>query len=69
MGRFGGSRLETFEEYRGRGYVPAVVAEWARAVRATGRIPLYGTSWDNLASRAVARKLGLIQYGVGLSIG
>ncbi len=61
--------LETFEEYRGRGYAPAVVAEWARAVRATGRIPLYGTSWDNLASRAVARKLGLIQYGVGLSIG
>ena len=61
--------LETFEGYRGRGYAPAVVAGWARAVRATGRIPLYGTSWDNLASRAVARKLGLIQYGSGLGIG
>ena len=59
--------VETVEEFRGRGYAPAVVAAWARAVRAEGRIPLYSTSWDNLASRSVARKLGLILYGADLS--
>lgn len=61
--------LETDADYRGHGYAGAVVAAWARAVRASGRMPLYSTSWDNQASRAVARKLGLIQYGTDISIG
>jgi RimJ/RimL family protein N-acetyltransferase len=60
--------VDALEEFRGRGYAPAVVAAWARAVRAEGRIPLYSTSWDNPASRSVARKLGLVQYGADLSI-
>jgi hypothetical protein len=60
--------VDTIEEFRGRGFAPAVAAAWARAVRAEGRIPLYSTSWDNLASRSVARKLGLILYGADLSI-
>lgn len=60
--------LETLAAYRGRGYAPAVVAAWAQAVRDTGRTPLYGTTWDNLASQAVARKLGLVQYGADLSL-
>jgi RimJ/RimL family protein N-acetyltransferase len=60
--------VNTLEEFRGRGYAPAVVAVWGRAVRAEGRIPLYSTSWDNLASRSVARKLGLVLYGADLSI-
>jgi hypothetical protein len=60
--------VDTLKEFRGRGYAPAVVAAWARAVRAEGRIPLYSTSWDNLSSRSVARKLGLVQYGADLSI-
>jgi hypothetical protein len=59
--------LNTLEGYRGRGYAPAVVAAWATAVRASGRLPLYSTSWDNLASQAVARKLGLVHYGADLS--
>lgn len=58
----------TAEEFRGRGYAPAVVASWARAVRKSGRIPFYSTSWDNLASQAVARKLELVLYGADLSI-
>ena len=60
--------VDTLEEFRGRGYAPAVAAAWGQAVRAEGRIPLYSTSWDNLASRSVARKLGLVLYGADLSI-
>jgi hypothetical protein len=33
-----------------------------------GLVPLYSTSWKNEPSRAVARRLGLIQYGVDLHI-
>jgi RimJ/RimL family protein N-acetyltransferase len=58
----------TLEDYRGRGYAYEVVAAWALAVREAGRIPLYSTTWDNLASQAVARKLGLVQYATELSL-
>lgn len=60
--------LETAEAYRGRGLGPRVTAAWALAVRATGRIPLYSTSWSNDASLAVARKLGLEVYASAWSI-
>ncbi len=60
--------VETLTAYRGRGYAPALVTNWAHAVRVSGRVPLYSTSWDNLASQTVARKLGLVQYGVDLSL-
>jgi hypothetical protein len=33
-----------------------------------GQVPLYSTSWENLASQGVARRLGLQLYGVDLSI-
>jgi len=54
--------LETAEAFRGRGLAQRVTAAWASAIRATGRIPLYSTSWTNDASLAVARKLGLVAY-------
>ena len=60
--------LETAEAYRGRGLGPRVTAAWALAVRASGRIPLYSTSWSNDASLAVARKLGLEAYASAWSI-
>ena len=55
--------VDTREDARGRGFAPRVVAAWADRVIASGRLPLYSTSWNNLASRAVARKLGLVVYG------
>ena len=60
--------LETAPAFRGRGFAPRVTAAWASAIRASGRTPLYSTSWTNDASRAVARKLGLIQYAVDWTI-
>ena len=54
--------LETAVAFRGRGFGSHVAAAWALAVRASGRIPLYSTSWSNRASLSVARKLGLVAY-------
>ena len=60
--------VETAVEYRGRGFATQVTAAWALAIRASGRVPLYSTSWDNHASLAVARKLGLFMYASTWSI-
>jgi RimJ/RimL family protein N-acetyltransferase len=58
----------TVEGYRGHGYAVEVVRGWAASIRATGRLPLYSTSWENIASQAVAAKLGAVPYGLGFSI-
>ncbi len=60
--------VETANAYRGQGLAPRVTAAWAMAIRASGRIPLYSTSWDNSASLSVARKLGLASYACSWSI-
>lgn len=60
--------LETAEAFRGRGYGPRATAAWALAVRASGRTPLYSTSWINAASLSVARKLGLVPYASDWSL-
>jgi hypothetical protein len=60
--------VETAEALRGRGLAPRVTAAWALAIRASGRIPLYSTSWSNSGSLAVARRLGLKVYASGWSL-
>jgi hypothetical protein len=60
--------VDTIEPYRRRGFAALVVSAWRDAVEAEGREPLYSTSWDNLASRAVAAKLRLIPYAETLSL-
>jgi hypothetical protein len=54
--------LETAAAFRGRGLAPRVVDAWAVAIRDSGRIPLYSAAWSNVASLAVARKVGLVPY-------
>ncbi|MCX7064981.1 MAG: GNAT family N-acetyltransferase [Proteobacteria bacterium] len=60
--------VATLPEARGKGWALHAVAAWARAVGAQGAIPLYSTSWDNRASQAVARKLGMRQFGVDFHV-
>jgi RimJ/RimL family protein N-acetyltransferase len=58
----------TIDGYRGRGYAAETVRAWAAAIRATGRLPLYSTAWENTASQAVAAKLGAVFYASELNI-
>lgn len=60
--------VETLPEFRGRGYAEEVAAAWALRVRSLGAVPMYSTSWENTASRAVARKLRLVEYGADFHI-
>ncbi|HBU84216.1 MAG TPA: N-acetyltransferase [Paenibacillus sp.] len=60
--------LYTAPGFRGHGYAVEAVKCWQHHVKKDGRIPIYSTSWDNVASQTVARKLGLIQFGVDFSI-
>ena len=60
--------VETAAPFRGRGYAKAVVAAWSATVRAQGVEPLYSTTWQNSASRALARALGLVSVGRDLHI-
>jgi RimJ/RimL family protein N-acetyltransferase len=58
--------VDTAPEFRRRGFAREAVLAWARVVRDTGRVPLYSTSWKNTASRALARRLGLVRFGSDL---
>jgi predicted GNAT family acetyltransferase len=58
----------TEDIYRGHGYATNAARGWATAVRATGRQPLYSTSWTNLASQVIAQKLGGVLYGADYNI-
>lgn len=60
--------VATEEPYRGRGLAPLVVSAWRELVERAGGQPLYSTSWDNVASRAVAAKLRLIEYAETFSL-
>lgn len=54
--------LETAPGFRRAGLGAQVTAAWATAVRASGRVPLYSTSWTNTASLGVAARLKLVAY-------
>jgi hypothetical protein len=60
--------VETLPAFRRRGLGAQVVARWAFLVREAGITPLYSAAWENMASRRLAAKLGLVQYGTDLDI-
>ncbi|MEK4299200.1 GNAT family N-acetyltransferase [Oceanobacillus sp. FSL W8-0428] len=60
--------LFTKEAYRSKGYGAAVTKAWAQEVQRQGRMALYSTSWDNLASQSVAGRLNLYLYGTDIHI-
>jgi predicted GNAT family acetyltransferase len=60
--------VETHPDFRGRGQGARAVAAWATLVRESGAVPLYSTSWSNEASRRLASRLGLVQFGSDLHI-
>jgi hypothetical protein len=60
--------VDTIEPYRGRGFAALVVSAWRDAVEREGCEPLYSTTWDNIASRAIAAKLRLIAYAETMSL-
>jgi hypothetical protein len=60
--------LETLASERRQGYAASVTSAWGASLQAAGIIPLYSTSWENLASQAVARHLGLIRFGADVTL-
>lgn len=60
--------LETAEPFRRRGYAAAVVQRWVAEVQAQGRLALYSATWENVASRSLAAKLGFVCYGEDWSV-
>jgi RimJ/RimL family protein N-acetyltransferase len=61
--------IETTSKHRQRGYGSRAAVAWAGAVVRSGRVALYSTNWDNIASQALAGRLGLVCYGEDLHIG
>jgi hypothetical protein len=59
--------VETLAAYRGHGFAARAVAGWARGVQAMGAAPFYATTFDNVASQGVARRLGLVLVGAEFS--
>jgi ribosomal protein S18 acetylase RimI-like enzyme len=60
--------IEVAEDHRRRGYGRAVLAAWTREMQVRGRVCLHGTSLDNVASVALARSIGYVEYARNWSI-
>jgi RimJ/RimL family protein N-acetyltransferase len=60
--------VETAPLYRRKGHAARAILAWANNVTSLGALPIYSTSWDNIASQALAKKLGLTFYGADFHI-
>jgi RimJ/RimL family protein N-acetyltransferase len=53
--------IETLETYRRRGFAARAARTMIRHMRQTGRAPVWGALDTNVASRALAAKLGFVE--------
>jgi len=60
--------VETLPSRQARGLGSRVVSTWAKAVRTLGAVPIYSTTFDNIRSQALARRLKLIPKASEFSI-
>lgn len=60
--------VETAPDYRSRGLARQAVLGWAATVQRSGRIALYSTTHENLASRRLAASLHLRYFAENWSI-
>ena len=58
----------TLASVRRRGFAKAVVSATTNAVLKSGRVPIYGTSDDNVASKRTALSVGYKEYAWNLSV-
>ena len=61
--------VETLSNRRRRGHATAAVAAWAQELLGADIVPLYSTTWDNLASQRVATGLGFEAFGWEYRVG
>jgi hypothetical protein len=54
--------LETLPQYRRLGYGRQVAAAWGSKIYSQGKVAFYSYRMENLASAALARGLGVIQF-------
>lgn len=54
--------IEVADGYRGRGHGRALLAYWTCEMQSRGRVCLHSTGVDNVASIAVARSVGYVEY-------
>ncbi len=55
--------VEVAEAYRGNGFAKDCARGWAREMRDRGLLTLWGTTWENEASQAIAAAVGFEPYG------
>jgi GNAT acetyltransferase len=55
--------VETLPAYRQKGHAASAVAGWTQTLLAKKIIPLYSTSWENIGSQSVAKKVGFEFFG------
>lgn len=58
---------ETKPDFRRRGYARQVVSAWARHQLEQGKVAFYSHRWENIASQALAKSLGVVHFVDGVN--
>lgn len=66
--RFSDVAVATAEQWRGKGLASAAASLVCEHVQRSGRVPVWSTTHDNLASQRIARKLGFVFHATVIAI-